>query len=209
MASRKELKEQRRREREEKERAAVQAERRQRKLRLVGGALAVLVVAAGGVILALTQGGGDSAADAFTAKPDGLEQRVADAKLTAGSDHFHPTLKLFVGERAISVPEDIGGPGGSMVSPIHRHAGDEQLHVEGVQEGSVTLGQFMRIWDVALSPTQLGPYRADGRRTVRMWVKDNGAKRFRESREFGRLKLRDGQQVYLAYGTAAQAPIAA
>lgn len=206
MASRRELKEQRRREREAHERAALQAERRQRRVRIIGGALGVAVLAAGGIALAITRGGGN-AGDAFAAKTGGLEQRLAEVNLAPGPDHFHPTVKVFVGQRAIPVPEDIGGAGGSMMSPIHRHAGDEALHVEGAKEGAVTLGQFMQLWDVPLSPTRLGPYRADGQRSVRMWVKDKGDQRFRESREFGRLKLRDGQQVYLYYGTPQQAPI--
>lgn len=209
MASRKELKEQRRHERLAQEAAARQAERRRRRLQMIGAALALLVLAGGGAALALRgSGGGGDGLKSFAAKPNGLAQRVAAANLTPGNDHFHPTITVFVGDRRISVPDDVGGAGGTMESPIHRHAGDEQLHAEGVKAGSLTLGQFMTIWGVALSPTQLGPYRAGGGSTVRMWVKDRSAKRFRETRDFGRLKLRDGQQVYLFYGTRRQAPIA-
>lgn len=206
MASRKEEKEQRRREREAAQQAAVRAERRRRRMRALGG-LAALAVAAVVVALAAGRSGSTSAADAFAAKTDGLAQRLADANLTPGSDHFHPTVKLFIGPKPIGVPDDIGGANGAMKSPIHRHAGDQALHAEGVKEGALTLGQFMRVWGVAFSSTQLGPYRTGGGKAVRMWVKEQGAKRFTESRAFGDLQLRDGQQVYLYYGTPQQAPI--
>ena len=206
MASRKELKEQRRREREAAERAALQAQRRRRRLRAAIAALAVVAVGGAGIALAVS-GSGDEG-ESFAAEPDGLQERVQAAGLQFGDDHFHPTVKVFAGEREIPVPDDIGGAEGARESPLHKHAGDEQLHAEGLVEGAFTLGQFMRVWDVTLSPTQLGPYRAEGARTVRMWVKAPDARRFRESREFGRLELRDGMQVYLAYGTPEQAPIA-
>lgn len=207
MASRRELKEQRRRERLEAERREVLAKRRSRRVRLAGAGLAALLLA-GGVAGVLVAGDGNDPLEAFAAKPEGLAERVQQAGLEFGGDHFHPTVRVVAKGRTVPVPVEIGqGSGGAMI-PIHMHAGDEKLHAEGLQEGAFTLQQFMRVWGVALDENRLGPYRADGSRKVTVFEKAAGAERFREVREFESLQLRDGQEVYVVYGTAEESPIA-
>lgn len=210
MSSRKEMKEERRREREELERITREQERTRRRRHVAYGVAGVL--AAGGSIAAIAisgseAGGGGTAAEVFAAKPDGLQQRVADADLPLGGDHFHPTVKAFVGQDVFDVPDDIGGAGGAMISPAHKHAGDDAIHAEGLEQGKFTLGQFMRIWGVPLTPTQLGPYREEGAKKVRLLVKDKGEKAFTESQEFGDLVLREKQEVYVVYGTLDESPV--
>lgn len=210
MSSRRELKEERRREREELERTTRDQERARRRRRVAYGVVGVL--AAGGGIAALAAGGsgsGDAGSpeEVFAAKPEGLEQRVAEAKLPLGPDHFHPTITAFVGKKAFEVPLDIGGAGGAEVSPVMKHEGNDALHAEGLKQGELTLGQFMRLWDVPLTSTQLGPYREEGAKKVRLLVKDKGEKAFTESQEFGDLVLREGQEVYLVYGTLEESPV--
>lgn len=207
MASRKEQKEQRRRAREAAERAAQSAARRRRRWRVIGGGSAIVIALAAVAVFGLAGVGGDDA-ETFEAKSEGLEERMAEAKLQLASDHFHPLLKVFVSGKEVPVPDDIGVGEGGVNAPLHKHPGDEQLHAEGVKEGALTLAQVMKVWGVSLSPTRLGPHEAEGDRAVRMWVKPPDAKRFRESREFGDLRLRDRTQIYLAYGRAAEAPIA-
>lgn len=207
VSSRRVEKDRRRREREAAEQAARLAERRRRRRRLIGVGIASMAAVAVVVMVILRAPEGDRA-DVFAAKPDGLAERMAEARLQAGGDHIHPTLKVFTGDTEVPVPDDIGVGEGGTLAPVHKHPGDATLHAEGVREGSLTLDQVMSIWDVELSPSQLGPYRAEGPRRVRMWVKAPGESRFRDTREFGRLILRDGQEIYLSYGTAAQSPIA-
>ena len=207
MASRKEQKEHRRREREAAERAARVAERRRRRMRAgLAGGVALAVVAAVALFGIAGVGGSDDS-DSFAAKPEGLDKRMADAELPIAGDHFHPTLKVFVSGKEVPVPDDIGVGEGGVSAPLHKHPGDEQLHAEGVREGALTLEQVMKVWGVPLSSTELGPHEAEGPRAVRMWVKGPGDERFSESREFGRLRLRDRSEIYLAYGTPEQAPI--
>ena len=208
LASRKEQKQERRREREAAERVARAAERRRRRMTVglvAAAALAVLTVV---VLFGIAGISGSDDRDAFDANAEGLEERMADAKLPLASDHFHPTLKVFVSGKEVPVPDEIGVGEGGVSAPLHRHPGDPQLHAEGVKEGALTLDQVMKVWGVPLSSTQLGPHETQGQRAVRMWVKPAGASRFRESREFGNLRLRDRVEIYLTFGTPEQTPIA-
>ena len=208
MASRKELKEQRRREREEAERRELRQQKQRRRLRIYGGAAAVIAVAAGAAAFALLAGGEDDAGEVFAAKPDGLQERVQKAGLTLGPDHFHPTVRVVVNGADVPIPDDIGtGTGGAGHSPIHRHAGDEKLHAEGVKEGAFTLGQFMDVWGVPLSADRLGPYRATGPREVMVLAKRKGQDQFRRVGDVRGLPLRDADEVYVVYGTREQSPI--
>ena len=207
MSSRKELKERRRREREEAERRAEAQSRRRRQLRLYGGMVATAAALAGGAAIALLGGSKDEPKDVFAAKPEGLGERLLKARLKLGPDHFHPTVRVVANGEAIAIPDDIGAGEGGAHAPLHRHPGDEKLHAEGLKEGSFTLDQFMQVWGVPLSATRLGPYRADSRRTVSVFVKAKGQKRFREVRDIGGVALGDGDEVYVSYGTPAQSPI--
>jgi hypothetical protein len=208
MASRKELKEQRRRERLEAERRALAAKRRGRRLRLFGIIAGAVALAAGAAAFAALGGLDDDPEDVFAAKPEGLQERVDAARLTLAGDHIHPTVRIVANGQPVPIPEDIGvAADGGPHAPIHRHPGDELLHAEGIEEGAFTLGQFMTVWGVPLSPTRLGPYRADGRRKVTVLVKPKGKAQFTESKEITNLQLRDGDEVYVVYGTPEQSPI--
>ena len=180
---------------------------RRRRRTTVGLAAAAILAAVAAVVLVGVSGTGGDDADAFEAKPAGLQKRLSEAKLPLASDHFHPTVKVFVGGTEVPVPDNIGVGEGGVSAPLHKHPGDDLLHAEGLKDGELTLAQVMKIWGVPLSPERLGPHKADGQRAVRMWVKAPGAERFVESREFGRLRLRDAAEIYLAYGTPEQSPI--
>ena len=207
MASRKELKEQRRREREEAERRAEQAQRRRRRIRVYAIAAGAVAAIAGGAVFVLLGGLESDPADAFAAHPEGIDERAAEAGIRPGGDHFHPTVRVVANGDPVPIPTDIFSDGsGRPVVPMHFHPGDEQLHAEGVQEGALTLGQLMTVWGVPLTPSRLGDYRAGGDRTVSVLVKPKGKDRFTESKEFGRLQLRDGAEVYVIYGTPEQSP---
>ena len=206
MASRKEEKEQRRREREEAERRDKQAAARRRRARrygIVGVGLAAAAVA-GGLAYLETR---DDAEEAFAAKPDGLQERIQQAGLAFGADHFHPTVRVVVEGKQIPIPVDVGTGADGAMAPIHLHEGDEKLHAEGAVEGRFTLGQFMRVWGVPLTPTRLGPYREDARRKVTILAKPKGKDRFDEVSDPANLQMKEGDEVYVIYGTREQSPI--
>ena len=208
MASRKEQKEQRRREREEAERRAEHAQRRQRRIRVYAIAAGAVAVIAGGAAFVLLGGLESDPADAFAAHPDGIDNRVTKARITPGGDHFHPIVRVVANGEPVPIPPNVLEDGsGKPAVPMHFHEGDEKLHAEGVKEGTLTLGQFMTIWGVPLTPSRLGEYRAGGNRKVSVLVKPKGKDRFTETNEFGRLQLHEGDEVYVMYGTREQSPI--
>ena len=208
MASRKELKEQRRREREEAERRAARAERRRRRLLVFGGIASVALLGAGGAAVALLGGGEGGPEEAFAAKAEGLDDRATEADLALGADHFHPTVRVVANGETIPIPPDIGvASDGTALVPIHMHPPDETLHAEGVEEGAFSLGQLMTIWGVPFSDTRLGPYVEDDRRQVRVFAKPKGAKAFEPVEDAADLQLRDGDEVYVFYGTPQESPI--
>ena len=187
--------------------------RRTGRLRLV--AVMALAVALAAVVALAVSGGGSNAqtaaANPFGPHWSGVSDRVRAAGLpaqgteAAGAPHSHQQLYVVVRGRRVPVPSNIGiPPGGDTMPPLHTHTPDGTLHVEGVARA--TLGQFMQVWGVSFSADQLGPYRNRGAESVRMWVKPPGSDVFEESKAFERLKLRDGQAIFIAYGTRAQAP---
>lgn len=208
MSSRKAEKERRRREREEAERALALAQRRRQRLQLVAVAMVALVVTAVTVAVLIGRPDEEDASAAFEAKPDGARERVQEAGLALAGDHFHPVVKVFVAGEEVPVPDDIGATSDGGHLPVHRHPGDDKLHAEGLQEGRFSLGQFMKVWGVPFSPTRLGPHRADRQRALRVYVKQPGADRFAQTTKREELQLRDGQEVYISYGTPQQHPIA-
>jgi hypothetical protein len=210
MSSRSVEKQRRKAARLERERQRAAAEQRARRLRTALAALAGVAVV--GVLMALAlPSGGPSGRRAEREGPfgphyAGLERRrlAAGVPTMAEGDpaiHVHPLLVLYASGRRTGVPANIGidpaRPPAQMAG-LHTHDGSGTLHVEGVR--GATLGQFFQVWGVPLSAQRLGPYRADGRRAVRMWVDG------RPSRAFGALALRDGQRIVVSYGAARRPP---
>lgn len=206
MSSRVAEKDHRRRERIERERAAARAERRAR-LRSAGLAGLVGLLAVGAVTAAFAFGtDAGSTSEAAVAGPfgqhyAGLEERRTAARIPTMMDtmnskaHFHPNLWVYVDGAPVTVPANIGidpQRDGMEMAGLHTHDDSGKLHAEGVERA--TLGQLFQIWGVPFSADRLGPHRADGEKTVRMWVDGT------PSTEFDELELRDGQNIVVSYG---------
>jgi hypothetical protein len=202
MASRKALKEQRRRERLEEERRLAREEARRRRLRIGGVAAAAVLATAGLVAL---QPWEQSPPDPFSFSPEGVRERLERAGLDEDptAPHIHPKVAVTVRAKPVPVPAGMGL--GAQHVPLHTHESDGTIHVEGA--GDPTLAQFMALWGVRLTPRQLGPYAASKGERVRMWVQRPGGNRFDEVPVRADLPLEDQQQIQLAFGTDAQAPI--
>ena len=203
MFSREDLKEQRRRERLDAERRMARQERRRRRLRLAAGATGLLIVTA--LVLALQpwqQSSRSSGTLAYDA--DGLQERIERVGLReGGGEHIHPRLSVSVRGKTAPVPANMGL--GAQHAAMHTHDPDGVMHVEG--EPDPTLAEFMAVWGVRLTPRELGPYTANGRERVRMWVKEPDAKSFEEVPVRPGLALEDRMEIYLGFGTDAQRPI--
>lgn len=209
MASRTEEKERLREARLERQKA----ERRRERTRLWGYGLAAVlaVILIGGFVAVIAgSGGGSTSADvggAFGTHYEGLGDREPAANVPTMMDtmsssyHVHPHIAVYLDGRKIGVPADIGidpsQPSMEMAG-LHTHNSSGTIHDEGMP-GS-RLGQFFAVWGVPFSNRQLGPYKADGDKAVRMWVDG------KPSKAFGSLHLEDGQQIVVAFGTPAQNP---
>jgi hypothetical protein len=215
MSSRLAEKQRRRQAREAAEREAALRERRARRLRLAAaGALAVILIA--GVVALVTTSGGVSdeplpAGSESTFGPHyaGLQQRreragVSTMASPTASIHIHPVLAVWVNDKPIAVPANIGidprRPPGDMAS-LHTHTADGVIHDEG--QGNATLGEFFAVWGVPFGRDRLGPYRAGAGKRVQMWVdgKPSGA--------YGALPLRDGERIVISFGSPSTRPPAA
>src|SRR6266705_5713154 len=86
--------------------------------------------------------------------------------------HIHAHLAIFVNGKQKQVPYGIGigpplrgqnspvGPfvtSGSCFAWMHTHTADGIIHEEGPTKQTFTLGQFVAIWGIKLSTTQVGP----------------------------------------------------
>jgi hypothetical protein len=175
MSSRKEQKEQLRKEREERETRDREAAARKARMTRIGGALALLLVA-GAIIAIVALSGGDDKGDPATAQKglqetqgpwpplvEGLRDREEALDLPGLSEsiyHVHAQVKIFVNGKQQTVPNNIGiDPGGDFLSSLHSHDEKGIIHMEAVEKYPFTLGQFMTVWGVKFTPTQLGAYR--------------------------------------------------
>lgn len=76
--------------------------------------------------------------------------------------HFHPQLRLFVGDTEVPVASNIGvDPATGAMSALHTHEGDGTIHIEAASlDQQFTLGQLFTQWDVELTRTSLGGIRS-------------------------------------------------
>jgi hypothetical protein len=92
----------------------------------------------------------------------GLEERDQELGLPAPSDtiyHVHAQLKVFVDGDEQPVPADIGiDSARGFISSIHTHDEKGIIHMEAVEPYDFTLGDFMTIWGVKFTNSQLGGY---------------------------------------------------
>lgn len=166
---------------------------------------ALLVTAMIAAVVVLAAGGGEESTTSGPFAPvyEGLEQRRAKAGVPTmaegGGEHFHPRIEVYVRGEQIVVPVNIGidpaRPPTEMAG-LHTHDTSGTIHNEA-GTGS-TLGQFFSVWGIPFSPTELGPHEVTDKEKVRMWVDGE------PSQAYGDLKLADGQQIVVAYGTDEQ-----
>jgi hypothetical protein len=195
MASRKEEKERLRRERLAREQAEAAASARKRRLIFAGGGLAAIAVV-GIVAIAIAAGGGGSSssgdspnsaqltaglntgpgpwqpeythlADRFEAS--GLPQSASETY------HIHAMLRIYINGKQEPIPANIGiDPQGQFLAALHTHDTSGIIHMEADNFYPFKLGQFMEMWGVKFTDTQIGAYYNQGKNTVQVYV--NGKK---------------------------------
>jgi hypothetical protein len=144
-------------------------------------------------------------ASAFAPVYEGLEERRLQAGVPTmgegGGEHFHPLLEIYVRGQPVEVPTNIGidpAQPPQLMAGLHTHDTTGTIHNEA-GTGS-TLGQFFAIWGIPFSRDRLGPYEATGEEKVRLWVDGT------PSDAYGDLKLEDGQEIVVTFGTEEEPP---
>jgi hypothetical protein len=113
--------------------------------------------------------------------------------------HIHPHLSILVNGRSITVPTGIGiSYADQAMAALHTHDTAGTIHVESPEVRDYTLGQFFDVWGVGLTKKCLGGYCTTTEKRLRAFVDGEPAAKAPA------IKLVDGQQIVLAYGTPEQ-----
>lgn len=184
---------------------------------LLAAALIIALLVAGGAAW-LASGGDKAATRTGVAAVPGLRRGLApwppeQQQLAARLDkigvpfsnmegtalHFHPRLAVFVAGRQVEVPANIGiSTAEQKMAALHTHDASGTIHVESPQVRDYTLGEFFDVWGVRFTQRCLGGYCAGNGKHLRVFADGAAVASLRA------LKLRDNQQILVAYGTPVQ-----
>jgi hypothetical protein len=193
MSSRQEQKQRLRAEREERERQERERSARRRRQTILGGAVAGVLVAGAIVAIVAASGGGGSGKGSTSVSggkgataglqntvgpwPPELghvEERDAALNLPPPSDtvfHIHAHLSVYTDGKPQSVPGQIGiDTGKQFLASLHTHDTSGVVHMEAAQPYQFRLGQFLTIWGVPFTGTQLGSYHVGPGLVLQTWV---------------------------------------
>ncbi len=195
---------------------APRAARRRVVLLAAASAVAVLalVVAVAGLLapprVPAAYAGGGTALPPWPAPVDPVEGVRAAGLDAAPSEglvqHFHAHLDVLVDGRAVPVPADIGiDVQRQLYAEIHTHAGTGVVHAEAADAGTTfTLGQLFVEWGVRLDADHLGGLGAGDGKRLRAYVDGRPL-----TGDPARLRLRDHQEIVLAFGAEPPSPVPA
>jgi hypothetical protein len=110
--------------------------------------------------------------------------------------HIHAHVSIYINGKLFAVPQYIGiAPDGSCYYWLHTHNPDGIIHVEAPAQVSLTLGNFLDIWDSKFS--QLGyPIQLADPSNWRVWV---GGKPYNGN--FRDITLKAHELITLAYNS--------
>jgi hypothetical protein len=108
-----------------------------------------------------------------------LPQRVEAMGLPGFNEttfHIHAHLEIFDDGKREPIPPNIGIDAATgFVSPLHTHPvaaenPEGTIHMEADQEYDFTLGQFMNVWGVKFSDSQIGSLKSKGDQKLQVYV---------------------------------------
>jgi hypothetical protein len=102
----------------------------------------------------------------------GLATRLRDLNIPPPGNetyHIHARLSVFVDGKQVPVPANIGLGGGSP-SALHTHDDSGIIHIESDAAFPAKISDFLAVWGVKFSNTQLGGYKNEGSKTVQVFV---------------------------------------
>lgn len=116
--------------------------------------------------------------------------------------HTHQHLDIFINGEVVPVPAYIGiDEDAGFMSDIHTYSTDGVIHVESPKIQVFTLGQFFEIWGVDFTSQNIGGYKNQGDKTLRVFV--NGTL---ISSDPTLLELQSHQVIVITYGTDQELP---
>jgi hypothetical protein len=90
--------------------------------------------------------------------------------------HIHAHLEIFVDGKQEPIPANIGiDEAAQFLSPLHTHPTAPEnpagtIHMEADEQYDFTLGQFMNVWGVKFSDSQLGSLKPKGDQKLQVYV---------------------------------------
>ncbi|WP_106396959.1 hypothetical protein [Actinocorallia populi] len=129
------------------------------------------------------------------AKDLGLEVK---AGMEGDAKHEHAHLSLFINGQQQPVPANLGIDPTNNIAELHTHDARGVLHVESYSADKVfTLDQVFKIWEIPLSKTQIGQFKADAERTLKFYI--DGKEVQDDPSE---IELSHHREIGIVYGTA-------
>jgi hypothetical protein len=107
-----------------------------------------------------------------------LPQRVQAMGLPGFNEttfHIHAWLHIYDDGKPVQVPGNIGiDQAAGFLSPLHTHLLSQYpagiIHMEADQEYDFTLGQFMNVWGVKFSDSQIGSLKSQGDQKLQVYL---------------------------------------
>jgi hypothetical protein len=188
--TRKERREQARSERKALEESTRASEQGRRRFTQVLGTL--IVVAVIGIIVALVATSGSkkasssSSSAASGAEADlmvtpapwapqyaGMLQRIAGAHLPpyGTSYHVHAVLQIFIEGKQVPIASQIGiDAQEEFLAPLHTHDSSGIIHQESTEPYPFKLSQFIAVWGIKFTNTQLGAYKDEAGKELALYA---------------------------------------
>jgi hypothetical protein len=189
--TRKERREQARGERKALEQSSRTSEQSRRRFTQVAGALIVVAVIA--IIVALvassgskkgssgsTVAGGSGAEAGIMVTPapwppqyTGMLQRIASAHLPpyGTSYHVHAVLQIYIEGKQIPIASQVGiDAQEEYLAPLHTHDSSGIVHQESTEPYPFKLSQFIAVWGIKFTNTQLGSYKDEGGKELALYA---------------------------------------
>lgn len=133
-----------------------------------------------------------------------LAQRISNLHLPPNGNesyHVHALLHVYVNGQPVTVPANVGiDPSQGIESTMHTHDTTGIIHMEAAYQYPFKLTDFMAIWGVQFTATQLGAYQSQGDSSVQLFV--NGLK----VDDMTSYSLKPHDSVVLAYGAPGSFP---
>lgn len=119
----------------------------------------IVVIVVGALIFASRQGG-SSTASAAPVECNRNEHFVS---------HIHSNLRIHINGQVVPVPAQVGIRSDCLFW-LHTHDAAGTLHVEAPIRRTFTLGEFFKVWEKSLSPTELIGYQVDDSHQIKAYV---------------------------------------